>query len=63
MLKQSVQLEVKKGENFYQLNFPNNSSLGDIFDVLFQMRSFVVEKINESQKVDTPKEIEPPKEG
>lgn len=63
MLKQGVQLEVKKGENLYQLNFPNNASLGEIFDILFQMRSFVVDKINESQKLDQPKEADKPKEG
>jgi hypothetical protein len=57
MLKQSAQLEVKIGERVYQLNLPSESPLGEVHDALFQMRSFVINKINEAQKLDAPKEI------
>lgn len=63
MIKQQVILEVKKEDRIYQFQLPSNCSLGEVFDVLFQMRSYVVEKISESQKADQPKEPEQPKEG
>lgn len=61
MLKHSVQLEVKKGERIYQLNLPTDCPLGEVFDVLFQMRAYIADRINEAQKADTPKESEQPK--
>lgn len=61
MLKQSVKLEVVKGERVYQLCLPIDSPLGEVYDVLYEMRSFVIGKINESQKADEKKEPEQPK--
>jgi hypothetical protein len=58
MLKTHAQLEVKIGERSYQLSLPSDAPLGEVFDALFQMRSFVVQKINESQNSDVPKEPE-----
>lgn len=62
MLKQAVNLEVKVGERTYQLNLPGDCPLGEVYDVLFKMRSYVVERINDAQKLDAPKEPEQPKE-
>lgn len=56
MLKSSAMLEVKIGERLYQLNLPLDAPLGEAHDALFQMRSYVVQKINEAQKIDAPKE-------
>jgi len=62
MLKQQVIFEVKRDNRVYQLQLPENSPLGEVHDVLFQMRSFVIDKINEAVKQDAPKEPEQPKE-
>lgn len=61
MLKTHAQLEVKINERFYQLNLPVDAPLGEAFDALFQMRSFVVDRINTAQEADKPKEQEPVK--
>ena len=61
MLKQSAQLEVKIGDRVYQLNLPNEAPLGEVHDALFQMRSYVIERINEAQKKDAPKDPVEPK--
>jgi len=57
MLKTSAILEVKINDRTYVLTLPNDSPLGEVHDALFQMRSFVVEKINEAQKADAKKEV------
>lgn len=62
MIKQAVKLEVVKGDRVYQLDLPMNAPLGEVYDVLYEMRSFVISKINESQKSDERKEPEQPKE-
>ena len=59
MLKQSAMLEVKIGDRAYQLHLPSDAPLGEAHDVIFQMRSFIIAKINEAQKADAPKESEP----
>lgn len=56
MLKQSAQLELKIGERVYQLNLPSEAPLGEVHDALYQMRSYVISRINEAAKVDAPKE-------
>ncbi len=61
MLKTHAQLEVKIGERLYQLNLPSDAPLGEVFDAIFQMRSYVVERINAAQESDKPKEQEPVK--
>lgn len=62
MLKQSAMLEVKIGERVYQLNLPSDAPLGEAHDAIFQMRSFIIAKINDSQKLDAPKEPEQEKQ-
>ena len=54
MLKQQIILEVKKGENTYLMQLPQNCALGEVHDVLYQMRTFVIERILEEQKKDKP---------
>jgi hypothetical protein len=56
MLKTNAQLEIKIGERVYQLNLPSDAPLGEAHDALFQMRSFVISKINEAQQADKEKE-------
>ncbi len=59
MLKTNAMLEVKIGERIYQLNLPSDAPLGEAHDAIFQMRSYVISKINEAQKADKAKEQEP----
>lgn len=58
MLKHAVMLEIVKGERVYQFSLPSDSPLGEVHDVLFEMRNFVVNKLNESLNADKPKEQE-----
>lgn len=62
MLKQSAMLEVKINDRVYQLHLPSDAPLGEAHDALFQMRSFVIQKINDAQKADAPKVEEPNQE-
>ena len=57
MLKTQAVLEVKTGERLYQFNLPTDAPLGEVHDVLFQMRSYVIGKINDAQKADETKEV------
>lgn len=50
MLKQKTVLEVKRGDRFYHLQCDPDSPLGELFDVLSEMRSYVTERIVEAQK-------------
>jgi|GEM_PF-1925040 len=56
MLKQTAILEVVRQDRVYTMILPNNAPLGELHDVIFQMRSFVVDKINESINAEKPKE-------
>jgi len=62
MLKQSARLEVKREDRIYQLNLPDNCPLGEVHDVLYEMRCYIIARINEHQKADQPREPEQPKE-
>jgi len=57
MLKLANIFEVVRGDKVYTLTLPSNAPLGELHDVLFQLRSFVVDKINESIAADKPKEL------
>ncbi len=50
MIKNKTVLEVKMGERTYELMCSPDSPLGELYDVLFQMQSYVIGKINDSQK-------------
>ena len=58
MIKNKTVIEERFGERTYQLVCDSDSPLGELYDALYQMQSFVVGKINESQKKpeDAPKE-------
>lgn len=58
MLNQLTTLEVKIGERIYKLLCAIDSPLGEVHDVLCQMKGFVVGKINEANKAEQPA-IEP----
>ncbi len=52
MIKTINVIEVKRYEKIFSLHIENSSTLGEVFDVLCEMRSFIVEKINEATKMD-----------
>lgn len=63
MLKQLAALEVKIGERIYRLLCDHDSPLGEVHDVLMQMKSHVVGKIQENHAAENqPKAEEKPKE-
>lgn len=57
-------LMVKKEEREYHFSCSNSSSLGEIYDVLREMTAYVVEKVNDFEKTQQPKQgpDEAPKE-
>jgi hypothetical protein len=55
MIKNTNVIEVVKEDRIYSLLLPIQASLGELHDVLFQMRSFVIDRINEAIKADEPK--------
>lgn len=52
MIKNLATLEVKIGEKAYKLLCEADSTWGEVHDVLYQMKSFVVQKINEAHQSD-----------
>lgn len=52
MLKTKSSLEVKIGEKMYSFQCESDSPLGACFDAICQMHSFIIEKINESKKIE-----------
>jgi hypothetical protein len=50
MIKNLTILEIEKGDRKYCLSCSPDSPLGELHDVISEMKAFVVEKINESQK-------------
>ena len=50
MLKNKAVLEVKIGERSYSLELSNDSPLGEAYDAITQMRSYVVERINDENE-------------
>jgi hypothetical protein len=61
MLKQQGLLEVTKGENTYQLHLPAGAScpLGEVHDVLHEMKSFIVNMIVQSNQPPQPAQSVP----
>lgn len=57
MLKETAILEIVKQDRVYTFVLPANAPLGELHDVLFQMRSFVVDKINQAVAADKPKDL------
>ncbi len=60
MLKQAAILEIVKEDRVYTFQLPNNAPIGEVHDVLFQMRGFVIEKMNEAMNASKPQEVSEP---
>ncbi len=55
MIKNISALEVKKEDRIYKLYVENDSPLGEVFDVLTQMRAFVFERIKAVEEAEKAK--------
>ena len=62
MIKNNTILEIKKNDRIYQLHLSFDSPLGEVFDVLTEMRSFVLKKLQEVSQIEIVKTDETPKE-
>lgn len=58
MIKNMIHLEIKSSERVYQFVCTNESPLGEIHDVLCQMKAEIVRRINEAQNSEKSKDIE-----
>ena len=58
MIKNQFIIEETIGDYTAQLHLPNDCPLGIAHDMVFKMRSYLVERINESLKMDAPKQLE-----
>jgi hypothetical protein len=58
MIKNQVVFEIKKGDRNYQLLISSDSPLGELFDVLTEMRSYVVKRIEDASSAEKEKEKE-----
>lgn len=62
MLKNSVKLQVEKNERKYSFDCEPNAPLGEIFDVLCEMREYILNRMNDAvkqaEKKDEEKECE-----
>lgn len=50
MIKQKTVIEVVKDERVYQLSVAPESPLGEVYDVLNQMRNYIIERIEQERK-------------
>jgi hypothetical protein len=62
MFKQLVKLEVKKDTRDYILILPENCNLGEIVDVLFEMRTLTMKALQEIISKEKPPEDPKPEE-
>ena len=62
MFKQQLKLEVKKNERDYVLVLPDNCNLGEIVDVLFDMRAITMKAIQDIIEKEKPQEAPKPEE-
>lgn len=60
MLKNYVVLEVEQNGKKFTLVLPSECTQGEVYDALYKMRSYIVEKINAAQEADKPKEVTEP---
>ena len=56
MIKNLTTLEIKAGERVYKLLCEVDAPLGEVHDVITQMKAFVVGKINEAHAASQPAE-------
>ena len=61
MLKQTFMLEIKKGEKLFTLHFMPEATLGELHDVLYEMKCDIVNRIQavQKQEEDAKKAAEP----
>lgn len=52
MIKNIAQFEIKVGEKVFHLLCQADSTWGEIHDVLFKMKDFVVQKMNELHQAE-----------
>lgn len=50
MIKQKTILEVKSNDRIYELYCPSDSPLGELHDVLMQMKGYCVDRMVAAQK-------------
>lgn len=62
MLEQVSVLKVKIGERLYKLELDPKSPLGEAYDAITQLRSFVIDRINQENEASKPKTEKPPQE-
>lgn len=55
-LNNKTVLEVKKDERIYTLECDANSSLGELHDVLVEMRGYVIQRAQDAQEQEKPAE-------
>ena len=55
MIKLAAKIEVKVGERLYHFLCDNESPLGEIHDVICQMKGLVISKMQEIQEAQKPK--------
>lgn len=60
MLSAKTTLTIKLGERTYEFHCDPLSPLGELHDVLCQMKSFIVEKLNAAHSADQPQKAETP---
>lgn len=60
MLQQKSSLLVKVGERTYELMCDGNSPLGELHDVIMQMKSYIVKRITEAHEAETKKPDDAP---
>ncbi len=54
MLSTISKIEIKIGERVYQMLCQGDSPLGELHDVLSQMKGFVIDKMQEIDRVSNP---------
>lgn len=55
MLNQKITIEVAKNEKLYVLSLPHLATYGEVYDVLTEMKSFIVAQINKEHEASKPK--------
>jgi len=60
MLSNKTALECKIGERCYQFVCSSDSPLGEVHDALSELKAFVIQKIQESEKKQEPEVEECP---
>jgi hypothetical protein len=58
MIQYRTALETKRNERHFCLVCDNDSPLGEVFDVLCEMREYVIGRMQEVQKKDKPQSQE-----